>query len=268
MSMGKEITFHNKQIKNFRDFGGYPTKDGKRVKEGFFFRSGVLAYIDNDEDRRLFQSLNIQTIFDLRSQSEREKLPDPNFQIRHYKMSAMIDEKGRDIDFSPQHILSFSNLSHMKKQPHHTYVQTYFIYFYSKILFQNKVVQTLFQELLEENAPILIHCSAGKDRTGIFAALILLALGVDQQTVIEDYCNSNFYRHTFIQQWLEKHRRLIKLFPKAKKIGYLTSGVLEESILLCIEMIHEKYSTFDEYISVEYGINKEKREKLKTLYLE
>lgn len=266
--MGKEIIFHNKQIKNFRDFGGYATLDGKRVKEGCFYRSGILAYIDNDEDRQLFQSLNIKTIFDLRSQSEREKNPDPDFQIKQYEMSAMVDERGRDIDFSPQHILSFSNLIHIRKKPHHTYIQTYFIYFYSKILFQNRVVQILFQELLNGNAPILIHCSAGKDRTGIFAALILLTLGVDQQIAIEDYCDSNFYRHTFISQWLTKNRHLIKLFPKAKKIGYLTSGVLEESILLCIEMIHDKYATFDEYLLKEYGIDAEKREKLKRMYLE
>lgn len=268
MDMTMEITFRNKQIKNFRDFGGYATIDGRKVKEKIFFRSGALAYIDNEDDKRLFQSLNIQTIFDLRSQSEREKFPDPDFQVKYYAMSAMMDEKGHDIDFSPQHILSFANLSHMKKKPHHTYVQTYFIYFYSKILFQNQVVQTLFLELLAGHTPILIHCSAGKDRTGILSALVLLTLGVDQQTVIEDYCDSNFYRHTFIQQWLSKNKLLIKVFPKAKKIGYLTRGVLEESILLCLEMIEQKYTTFDEYLLKEYGIDKEKREKLKSMYLE
>lgn len=265
--MGKEICFQNPEICNFRDFGGYQTQSGLYVKEGIFYRSGALGLIQK-EDREKFLSLNIQTIFDLRSEKERNAFLDPDFSIQAYHMSAIKDEKGHDIDFSPKHILSFSHLLHIHKQPHHTYLQTYFAYFYSKILFHNPVVQKIFDCLLEEKTPLLIHCSAGKDRTGIIAALILLALGVDRETVMYDYLNSNYYRHDVIEKWLDQYHYLVSRFSIVRKIGYLIQGVIEETLLLCFELIDQKYQSFEDYLFYEYGLTQHLILKLQKMYLE
>lgn len=265
--MGKEICFQNPHITNFRDFGGYPTHSGLYVKEGIFYRSGALGYIQQD-DKEQFLSLNIQTIFDLRSSKERNNFLDPVFPIQSYQMSAIKDDQGHDIDFSPKHILSLHHLLQIHRQPHHTYLQTYFTYFYSRILFHNPVVQKIFDCLLEKNVPILIHCSAGKDRTGVIAALILLTLGVDREIVMEDYLNSNYYRHNEIEKWLSRYRKFVSRIPIVKKLGYLTQGVIEETLLLCFELIDQKYQSFEEYLFYEYGITKHLILKLQDMYLE
>lgn len=266
--MIQEIKFNNKNINNFRDFGGYMTESSQRVKTKIFYRSGALAYIDSQEDLDIFKSLNINTIMDLRSQEERKELPDPDFGIRHYEICGIVDEFGCELNFSPKQILSLSRIKYLNIKNKKSLFDSYFTYFYSRLLFNNKAIQLYFDELLNNHVPILIHCSAGKDRTGVFAALLLLTLGVDIQSVKIDYLNSTFYRKDNIQYYFDKYKGLIKICPPIKRIFYLTQGVIGESFDLFMDLIYDKYDDFYTYIKEEYGIDEDKVKILKELYLE
>ncbi len=266
--MIQEVKFNNKNINNFRDFGGYMTDSKKRVKSNIFYRSGALAYIDNKEDLEIFKSLNINTIIDLRSEEEKSELPDPDFGIRHYEICGIVAENGDELNFSPKQILSLSRIKYLNFKNKKSLFDSYFTYFYTRLLFNNKAIQLYFDELLNHHVPILIHCSAGKDRTGFFAALLLLTLGVDVQSVKIDYLNSTFYRKDNIQYYFEKYKTLIRICPPIKRIFYLTQGVIGESFDLFMDLIYDKYDDFYTYIKEEYGIDEEKVKKLKEMYLE
>lgn len=266
--MIQEIKFNNPEINNFRDFGGYMVDNNRRVKKHMFYRSGALAYITSKEDIDIFQSLNIQTIIDLRSEEERNELPDPKFIAKHYEICGIVDEHGCELNFGPKEMISLKRIKYLSLKNKKSLFNSYFSYFYNRLLFNNPAIQIYFNELLDNNVPMLIHCSAGKDRTGVFAALLLLTLGVDVQSVKIDYLNSTFYRKDNIQYYLNKYKTLIRICPIIKRIFYLTQGVIGESFDLFIDLIYEKYDDFNTYIKEEYGIDETKVSKLKEMYLE
>ena len=90
---------------NFRELGGYPVQDGRRVRRGIFWRAGAPAKLVSEHDRQLFDSLGIRTIFDFRSAAEREYLPDPAFPgVTLYEISAILDENGVEVNFDPREL--------------------------------------------------------------------------------------------------------------------------------------------------------------------
>ena len=90
---------------NFRELGGYPVRDGRRVRHGIFWRSGAPAKLMSEHDRQLFESLGIRTIFDFRSAAERAYLPDPAFPgVTLYEISAILDENGNEVNFDPREL--------------------------------------------------------------------------------------------------------------------------------------------------------------------
>ena len=140
---------------------------------------------------------------------------------------------------------------------HTVYGNLPFCYAYKKI----------FEDIIAGNVPILFHCSAGKDRTGIAALLILLALGVDEETAMYDYMLTNEYRKEYIN-------RFKKDFPLTKIDGELAGmllayeGVTYTNAAYSLKRIKEKYSSFDEYFETEYNLDKYALQKLRDLYTE
>jgi len=125
----------------------------------------------------------------------------------------------------------------------------------------------MFEDIIAGNVPILFHCSAGKDRTGIAAILILLALGVDEETAIYDYMLTNEYRKEYID-------RFKKDFPLTKIDGELAGmllayeGVTYTNAAYSLKRIKEKYISFDEYFETEFNLDKYALQKLRDLYTE
>lgn len=166
--------------RNFRDLGGYATEKGKRVKWGRIFRSGVLANL-TDADYAYLEHLDIAVICDLRSSKERTA-ETTNWrgsstpQIISWGYSNSREGAGDVFD---------GNLTAEK-------MRGVMIEMYTKIAYQHAdKYATMFRQLAEGRTPLLFHCSAGKDRAGTGAALLLTALGVDRETVIQDYAMSD-----------------------------------------------------------------------------
>ena len=74
----------------------------------------------------------------------------------------------------------------------------------------------MFDLMLRERTPMLFHCTQGKDRTGVAAILIMLALGVDEETILDDYVLTNKYRRKLIESSLNKHRILTRISKNAR----------------------------------------------------
>jgi len=170
-------------VHNFRDFGGWTTPDGRSVKTDLLFRSGHLSRATKADQAKI-NALGLTTLADLRQPSERTRepniLPDPPpvhvFETTH----------GGYEDAPHLQFLREGNLS-VKS------VQDYMVSAYQRIPMEphhQHIFSQVFKQL-RHGDPVLIHCAAGKDRTGILAALILLAVGVDLDLAFEDYLLTN-----------------------------------------------------------------------------
>ncbi len=170
---------------NFRDLGGYETGDGRRIKWGAVFRSGELSQLSIDDVGKL-GALGIRTVVDLRSPEEvsargEGRVP-PGTRIL-----------GTPIASSDM----FAKLIPMLLQGDFSQVPPDFLDDVNRALVRNftEPYAVLLRALSDRaNRPLVFHCTQGKDRAGLGAALVLSALGVPWETVIEDYLLSNHFR--------------------------------------------------------------------------
>jgi protein-tyrosine phosphatase len=166
--------------RNFRDLGGYLAADGKQVKWGRLYRSGALHKLTG-EDYRHVEELGIKTVVDFRSTEERasEKTQWRAGDMQHLSWDYAMDYGDMARLFQNPEL----NGADMEQLMGKMYVQ---------LLHQQKPhYRAMFERLIASDEPLLFHCTAGKDRTGIGAALILTALGVEAKTIEADYVLSD-----------------------------------------------------------------------------
>jgi protein-tyrosine phosphatase len=169
---------------NFRDLGGYPTKDGRTVRWRQIFRSNHLAHLTSD-DIAIVRALGVKSAFDFRGTAERAEAlcGMPEISVHSLPVEPTVVAALRAIAAAGTP-LSTGHAADVMRDSYRSYVQ------------QNTPrFRALFTHLLAESAPLVVHCTAGKDRTGFACALILHALGVSDEVISEDYLLTNrFYR--------------------------------------------------------------------------
>ena len=138
----------------------------------------------------------------------------------------------------------------------------------ASLAFSNESYRFLFDCLLSGMAPLLFHCSNGKDRTGIAAMLLLLALGVPEEIVKEDYLLSNVSRKEELDELMAKYSFLADQVGDVKSFLTMIEGVLPQSADMLISEILEKYGTYEKYMEAEYGFDEEKLTRFRDMYLE
>ncbi len=178
--------------RNFRDLGGYETTDGRVVKWGHVFRSGVMHEL-TDNDYTYLSDLGISVICDFRDKRERDNEP-TDWKAGDVDYKFFTDPPKRDPSEHP----IFASLLNPKSTPED--VKNSMAAGYSRIAKDEIEGYTaMFSELTEGNIPLAFNCSAGKDRAGTAAALILTALGVSEKTIVEDYALSDDYVDYFAE---------------------------------------------------------------------
>jgi protein-tyrosine phosphatase len=169
--------------RNFRDLGGYETEDGRHVRWGRLFRSGALAQLTLSDYRHI-SSLGIRVICDFRSKAERADEPtrwlaDPA--PRFLAWDGAIQEEESPL------IAALAADDASQEMVREAMAE---LYRHIPYVFADRYRELL--EVLESGeAPLAFHCSAGKDRAGVAAALLLTALGVQRETIVEDYAMSD-----------------------------------------------------------------------------
>jgi protein-tyrosine phosphatase len=167
---------------NFRDLGGYPARNGQIVRWRQIFRSNHLGHL-TDDDIAVVRGLGVRSAFDFRGAEERQTalcLMDDvmvhSLPVEPTVVAALRAIGASGTQLSPEHAVK------VMRDSYRSYVQ------------QNTPrFRTLFAHLLEDRAPLVIHCTAGKDRTGFACALILHTLGVSNDVIAEDYLLTNRY---------------------------------------------------------------------------
>lgn len=247
-------------IPNFRDLGGYTTTDGRQTKWGVLYRSGTLAHA-TDADIDGISQLGLSKMVDFRSGAEKTEEPDrlpepPGFIIVEIptlddgnKMVADIMDRIESGDFGDM------DPDQMMIEANRQFATTFTLQY-------REFMQTLQQA---EGAPILWHCSAGKDRAGFAAAIVLRILGVPQETVIQDYMASK-------QHALNARRtqllllRVFKGEEAADKLGILM-GVEEAWIRAAFDEIDTAWGSFDNYVREGLELSRADVEKLRNQLL-
>lgn len=250
---------------NFRDLGGYPTVDGRRVRRGLLFRGGCLDALQSGADQALLQSLHLREILDLRSAGEAAAHPDPPLPGAHYRrLCGMCYPDGGEMDYSPRGIerLNAEKAAFERAVGHTVHDFDWFCALYRKMPFGNAAYKELFSLLENHRVPLLFHCTCGKDRTGIAAMLILLALGVSRRDAVTDYLLTNVYRRPVIEGFL--HNK-----PKTEWALLLpVEGVSRKMGEGALDAILEKYPDYDSYFAAEFGLTPDRLAALRAFYLE
>jgi protein-tyrosine phosphatase len=171
---------------NFREVGGYPTTSGATLRRGVLWRSAGLNRLSED-DSRTIRALGIRTIADLRSAHERTTLPTPTALSQGLTMLSWSREGGDESDRSSEEPPSLSGLDRAG-------LRNIVVQLYANIAETHaRHYGDLYRAIAEGAAPILIHCTAGKDRTGMAVAILLELIGVTREWIVWDYEQTNVH---------------------------------------------------------------------------
>lgn len=189
-------------VRNFRDLGGYPTVDGFTTVWGEVFRADAVSLLTQDGWRGVSE-LGIKRIYDLRRQGERDRSPTIDHGLGHDVVHLSIG----DTEVEMSLIDWFTHRG--TEEP---WDAAYMAGMYRDILTDYaEAYVRLFTEIANPaHRPAVFHCTAGKDRTGIAAAILLTVLGVDRETILDDYELTNVVR---------SNQRIAELTPELEAAG-------------------------------------------------
>jgi protein-tyrosine phosphatase len=234
---------------NMRDLGGIVNKDGKSVVWGKVYRSGELGKL-TDSDVKYLESMDIDNIIDFRFEEEFTESPDRLPEGVNY-ISLPVEDSLMHRSVMTKWLLSNNAEG-----------------FDTLLIYWNKLFVTKFQNeykeyfnILEEGKTTLFHCTAGKDRAGLAAALFLYALDVDEETIMANYLKSNDYLK-------ELNQKTVDYVNSMGLNGELLWPVLlvkEEYLRAAINTIDSEYGGMDNYLKNILDVDVDK---LKELYLE
>ena len=246
---------------NFRELGGYEADEGKHVKWGQIWRGIPTCKLTGEADRAKLDALGLRLILDLRSVEEAKKEPDyvPDG-ARLVQICGLCAEDGHEIAFAPGDIDRL-----MASAPEGYDVPRVL---YRRMLTGNKAFKELFRALEAGETPILFHCSAGKDRTGVAAMLILLALGASDETICADYAQTDVCRRAEIEAVMQEHADEIAADPSCRNHYYRMAGVSPEAAPFVLDTIRSQFGSAENYLEAEYGLTPARLMRLRRMYLE
>ena len=253
-----ERRIHLEGSPNFRDFGGYSTAAGQRVKWGYLFRSGQLSAL-SDADVAQLEALELDLVFDFRREEEQELEP-----------SRLPGSRAPRVVSLP--IIPGSNSRFFEEAEGHTGDRQAMFDFMLEInsdfaLAQTQTYGRMFEEILaRQDARFLVHCAAGKDRTGFAAAIILLALGVPREVVMSDYLlTSRFFEPA---EQVERLRRKYQMEHMAWDAILPMLEVHEDYLLQALNAIDAQYPSVEDYLADALAVGPAELAELRGRYLE
>jgi protein-tyrosine phosphatase len=232
---------------NFRDLGGYPARDGRTVRWRQIFRSNHLGHV-TETDIEILRGLGVKSAFDFRGTEERaeaicglSEIAVHSLPIEPTVVAALRARRAAGT------ALSSADALDVMRDSYRNYVRD-----------NTPSFRALFAHLLEDRAPLVIHCTAGKDRTGFACALILHALGVPDDLIAEDYLLTNrFYR-----------RDPAASSDLPEEVTQVLGSVQASFLAAAFEAIRADYGNLESYFGGGLGLGAQERASLQARYLE
>lgn len=250
---GIEKDIQIKKVHNFRAVGNIKNIDGRTLKEGKFYRSGHLHKLKKKSFDEL-EKLGIKEIIDLRNSKEIAQKPDHLPSDIVYKNYSAFEDEGDQLDQAKKLVL--------KGKVDGSDADKRMLEFYRDYVKENpEIIRKIVTEILDSDRPVLYHCTAGKDRTGITTALILTILKFDKETIYNDYLLSNNYRKKLVDKRLNLATHFHFLYPKMDlKVLEKLSWVETDYLDAAFNEINKEYGSIDNYIQKVLGISENKRQ--------
>ncbi|MEU0738898.1 tyrosine-protein phosphatase [Streptomyces sp. NPDC006134] len=251
-------------VRNFRDVGGLPTVDGRRVRYGVLFRSGHLAHATED-DAAFLSSLGLHTIFDFRNAAD-QKLEGPDVALPGVRnVNLPLSDPADGAEFWK--MVRDGGLDQLREiladgKGAQRMIDSYRMIIKERTAEHSRVLHAL----AEDSVPALMHCAAGKDRAGLSVAVTLLALGVEREAIVEDYLKSN-----------AKHRRY-KVRRSGTSASAYSPEVMDllsplfdaraEYLAAAFDTIEETWGGVDAYLAQGLELAPQTRERLRERLLD
>lgn len=248
-------------VQNSRELGGYPVEGGV-VKKGILIRTAELIYATPEAKLKLSETYHIKHIVDFRMKSEAMKAPDPiipgaenhNFSVVEFEdYFAMLGNTDipKDILSKPMDKSQMIEMAYEKGfiGPH----------MYSMYLLSDrgkKAYKDFFRLLIEtdlETSAVLWHCTDGKDRAGLAAALLLAALGADMKTILDDYMLTNVYNANKIDAIKSKYSDCTQ--EKQDAMIFAGGGVIDSYLINAFSSINKQFGSVKGYLIDGLGLN-------------
>lgn len=242
-------------IHNLRDYGGYATAGGGTVREGVLFRSG--QHMEASElDLELVQMLDIRTVIDLRGNSEREGFPCR----RHANFTAQVIAYDGETSNSPPHEGGGGTVEMTPQRARERMLAVYTRMPVNPAMIW--IFREYFRALDENDGGSLVHCFAGKDRTGIAASLLLHVLGVRPDDYKAEFLLTNDAptREILERQSLPRmEAHYGRIDPEAL---HNLMGVLPEYIDTYIAEVTRDHGSLDAYLATILGVDEDRKARL------
>jgi protein-tyrosine phosphatase len=237
---------------NFRDLGGYPSENGKHTARRKIFRSGMLARLSGNDTLKI-KEWGIRTVIDFRSDEEARK--EPSLLPEGVNIVRLPIEAGRNDTLQIMQLLLAGALDSVWGIQFMQAANRSFVTDFAP------QYREFFSILLRpESYPAVFHCTAGKDRTGFAAAMLLCALDVDWDTVMEDYLLTGRY--------LNPPPPGLQIPEQALPAFRQVWGVQPSYLHAAKEEITQRYGSIAHYLHRELNVGKAEKEKLKQYLLE
>jgi protein-tyrosine phosphatase len=243
---------------NFRDIGGYTGADGRKVRHGRIFRSQLIVH-PTEADLATLRRIDIRTVCDLRGEHERETAPNswiekPFPVMRHLDI-------GMDVRAGAGELLAI-----IAGDPTVRGVRRMMMFTYGLLprAFEGKLGPVLDDIVAARDMPTLIHCTAGKDRTGFLTALILLSLGVSLDEVHYDYALTEKY--TDMDRMMAASAAYLKgivgekIEPSPEMLRLLC-GTSPDYLNAALDAVTRDYGSVTNYLAKTAGFDAVKLEK-------
>lgn len=252
-------------VKNFRDMGGYTTRDGRTMRWGHIFRSGHLSDL-TDECGMEMLARDIETVVDFRSDREKDRHP------VHWPKSWIPDYHSVSIGGNAaawvQELYEKLSKSDFPAEE----LRQQFLLAFRTIPIENQAgLKKFFATLIDDHKgnAMLFHCTAGKDRTGIAAALLMHALDIDEEQIMADFLLTNKAvdleaSSVDVAAWLSrKAGRTIDSSHVHPLVGVEADFLLES-----YAAIRGEYGSIDNYLETALGLNAGRKKQLQDLFLQ
>lgn len=250
------------KIDNFRDLGGIVSVDGRKIVQGRLLRSGDLSKLTEEDIKILKEKYKLLNIVDLRTENERLESPDCKIQgTRYLSLDFFANESAGKATGSVGQFKEMQSVEQI-----HTRMEELYASFITDINVRRKIYEFLQLLIQTENGSTLFHCFAGKDRTGITAAVILTVLGAQTESIIEDYLETNKLRQKANKIIIDSMKEAGH--PETVQQAVLAALSVEQRYLdTSYKMAEKEYGSFEEYISEGIGLGEEDWKRLQGMYL-
>ena len=270
-------TLNMERVVNARELGGYVLPDGRRIRRGLLLRGGDLGHASDNDVRRLSEEYKVAYVFDFRTEGEVIHLPDRNVPGARNVWMPTIDPETEQLSNLHLPVAAYRDLENfLFRNSSDETVQNVARQLYPALV-DNEYTQLQYAAFIQtivkmiksgvSDRAVYWHCSQGKDRTGLGATFLLLALGADEELILEDFNLSNQFYKEDVDRLIERIRARGGNEDDFDTVRAFV-GVSEKNYISTLNSIVQNYGSLQGYLSDAIMVSEDDINLLKAYFLE